>query len=124
MAWMGGSRLDSGEVGAAYVWQTPGGGPASVTTSVQTRRSSTRRCSPSTRHFALLTDDRRAATGTVFVDSTAAIDRVRTGTIGPGQRFAIAPMEACAEVLSRDNDVTIRWVPAHQGITGNEKANE
>ena len=49
---------------------------------------------------------------------------MRMGTIGPGQRFAIASMEACTEALSRDNDVTIRWVPAHQGITGNEKANE
>ena len=25
---------------------------------------------------------------------------------------------------SRDNEVIIRWVPAHNGITGNEKADE
>ena len=30
-------------------------------------------------------------------------------------------MEICDRVLARDNDVTIRWVPAHHGIQGNEK---
>ena len=33
---------------------------------------------------------------TVFVDS-AIIDKVRTGAVGPGQRFAIAAMEDCAK---------------------------
>ena len=60
----------------------------------------------------------------VFVDSTPAIDRVRTDAIRPDQRFAIAAMEVCGWVLARDSEVTIRWVPAHHGITGNEKADE
>ena len=61
---------------------------------------------------------------TLFVDSTSAIDRVRTDALGPGQRFAIAAMEVCDRVLARDNDVTIRWVPTHLGVPGNEKADE
>ena len=61
---------------------------------------------------------------TAFVDLTAAIDRVRTNALGPGQRFAIASMEVCIRVLAWDNEVTIRWVPAHRGTTGNEKADE
>lgn len=38
-----------------------------------------------------------------------------------GQRFAVASMEVCTRILSRDNDATICWVPAHNG---NEKADE
>ena len=61
---------------------------------------------------------------TVFVDSTAAIDRVRSDTTGSGQRFAIAAMEVCSRIVIRDNEVTIRWVPAHHRITGNGKVDE
>ena len=49
---------------------------------------------------------------------------MRTDAIGPGQRFAIAAMEVCGRVFARDNEVTIRWVPTHHGIQGNEKADE
>lgn len=60
---------------------------------------------------------------TIFVDSTAAIE-IRSDSTGPGQRFAVAAIEACARRRARDNEVTIRWVPAHQGVLGNEKAGE
>ena len=33
---------------------------------------------------------------TIFSDSTAAIDRIRTDTLGPGQRFAVAASEVCS----------------------------
>ena len=52
---------------------------------------------------------------TVFVDSTAAIDRIQTDTIGPGQRSVVAAMEVCFRILSRDNKVTVRWVPHTMG---------
>lgn len=55
-----------------------------------------------------------------FVDSTAAIERARTDSVGPGQRFAVASMEVCSRVRDRDNKATICWVPAHGGIIGNE----
>ena len=54
----------------------------------------------------------------------AAIDRVRADTSGPGQRLAIATLEVCARVLARDNDVTIRWVPAHHRVTSDEIADD
>ena len=31
-------------------------------------------------------------------------------------------MEACDRILARDNHVTIRWVPSHTRVEGNEKA--
>ena len=43
-------------------------------------------------------------------------------TLGPGQRFAIAAMEVWDRVLARDNEVTIRWVPAHSRVAGSEQA--
>ena len=45
-------------------------------------------------------------------------------TSGPNQRFAIPSMEVCSRILSRDSEVTIRWVPAHSEIPGNEMADE
>ena len=56
----------------------------------------------------------------MFVDSTSAIDRVRSDTIGPVQRIA----EVCSRILKRDDDGTIRWVPAHNGASGNEVVDE
>lgn len=57
----------------------------------------------------------------IFVDFTSAIERIRTDALGPGQRFAIATMEVCSRILARENDVTVRWAPAHYGIAGNER---
>ena len=74
---------------------------------------------------ALRVVDRRKESGhcyTVFVHSTAAIDSVRTDALGPCQSFAIAAMGTCDRVLARDDEVTIRWVPAHSKMTGNEQA--
>ena len=60
----------------------------------------------------------------MFVDSTSAINRVRDDALGPGQRFGVAAIDVCLRILARDNDVTIRWVPAHSGASGNEVADE
>ena len=34
----------------------------------------------------------------------------------------MAAIGVCSIVLTRDSEVTIRWVPAHSGATGNEVA--
>ena len=60
----------------------------------------------------------------MFVDSTSAISRVGDDAPGPSQRFAVAAIEVCSRILARDNDVTIRWAPAHSGARGNKVANE
>ena len=59
---------------------------------------------------------------TIFVDSTTAIDRVRSDAVGPGQHLARAAIEACSRIVSRDNEVTVLWVPARVGVAGNEEA--
>ena len=55
--------------------------------------------------------ERRQESGcryTIFVDSTSAIGRVRSDSIGPGQSFAIAAIEQCSRVIARSNEVAIR----------------
>ena len=74
---------------------------------------------------ALHTMDRRQENRhgyTVFVDSTAAIERVRPDGIGLGQRFAVATIEVGTRLRARNNEATARWVPAHRGVLGNEEA--
>ena len=44
---------------------------------------------------------------TIFADSSAAINRVRTDAIGPDQQWARAAVEVCTRIRSRDNEVTI-----------------
>ena len=61
---------------------------------------------------------------TLFVDSTSAISRVRSGDIGPGQRFVVESVEVATRILTRNNEVTIRWVPAHYEASGNGGADE
>ena len=71
--------------------------------------------------------DQRTTSGrqfTIFVDSTAAIQRITSDAEGPGQRFAVASIEVCSRIVGRGNGVTVRWVPAHRGAEGNEKADE
>ena len=55
------------------------------------------------------------------MDPAAAIDWVRIDAPGLGRRFAIAATEVCDLIITRDDEVTIRWVPAYHEIAGNEK---
>ena len=58
------------------------------------------------------------------MDSTATIERVRTDDIGPGQSFTATAIKLCFRLQERDNSVTLCWVPAHNGVQGNEVADE
>ena len=50
--------------------------------------------------------------------------RYLASTVGPGRGFGLAAIESCTRAMARDNEVTIRWVPSHHGVVGNEKADE
>ena len=122
--WTDGSRIEGGEVGAACVWQSPASGGWTGRRFYLGMNKEVFDAETFAIYQALRVVDRRQESGhcyTIFVDSTAAIDRVRTDALGPGQRFAIAAMGACDRALARDNEVTVRWVPAHSSMEGNEQ---
>ena len=82
--WTDGSRLDDKRVGAAFVWQLPSGwtgcryhlGKNKEVFDVEVFT-----IYRALRHL----DDRQGSGRRYMLDSTAAIERVRMDTIGPGQ---------------------------------------
>jgi len=63
---------------------------------------------------------------TIFTDAQAAIRRMATDEPGPGQKYAL---EARKHVVALQRAapgiiIEIRWCPAHEGVEGNEKADE
>lgn len=78
-------------------------------------------------YHALRALDRRQESGrqcTIFSDSTAVVDMIRADTLDPGQRSAVTASEVFSRITARDNEVTVRWIPAHSTAPGNEKADE
>jgi len=63
---------------------------------------------------------------TIFTDAQAAIRRMSTDEPGPGQKYALAARKHIAALRRAAPDITIeiRWCPAHEGVEGNEKADE
>ena len=58
-----------------------------------------------------------AASTPVFSDSASAVDRIRSDSMGLGQRLAIALQEVGGHITSHNNTITIRWTPAHPKAT-------
>jgi len=56
---------------------------------------------------------------TIFTDAQAAITRMQTCEVGPGQQYALQARKALERIKC---PVEIRWCPAHSGIEGNEIA--
>ena len=123
--WTDGSRFEDGRVGAACVWRTSSGWDGRCFHLGGNKEVFDAETYAIAQALDIL--DRRQERGrryTIFVGSTSAIDRIMTGNIGPGQRFGVAAIEGCVRVMARNNEVTTRWVPAHHGVTGNERADE
>ena len=120
--WTDGSRLDSGDVGAACA-SSSGGGEWVGQGFYLGHNKEVFDAEVFAIYQALRLLDRRQAAGqqyTIFSDSQAAIQRIRTDMLGPGQQWARAAMEVHARLTARGNEVTLHWVPAHSGVMGNE----
>jgi ribonuclease HI len=63
---------------------------------------------------------------TIFTDAQAAIRRMASDEPGPGQKYALEARAHIAVLRRAVPGITveIRWCPAHEGVEGNEKADE
>jgi RNase H len=59
---------------------------------------------------------------TIFLDSQVAIKRTLNDNLGPRQALAVEIITIAKWLKEKDIQVSIRWVPSHSGIEGNEKA--
>ena len=119
--WTDGSRLDSGAVGAACAWQTREGwtgGRFHLGTNKEVFDAEFHAI-----YQALKIFEERGQSGrkyTIFSDCQPAIRRALSDTLGPGQQWARAIIEAATRLIGCNNEVLILWVPAHAGVRGNE----
>ena len=121
--WTDGSRPDSGDMGAACASSSAGEWVGQVFYLGHNKEVFDAETFAIYQALRIL--DRQQATGqqyTIFSDSQAAIQRIRTDMLGSDQQWARAAMEVHARLTARGNEVTIRWVPAHSGVMGNEMA--
>lgn len=63
-------------------------------------------------------------TYTIFSDSQAALSRVQHDRLGPGQALAVRATTTTRTIVQRGNTVVLWWTPSHEGIPGNEHADQ
>ena len=56
----------------------------------------------------------------IFTDSQAAMTRLKNDQTGPRQESAARGILLARELVRRGATITIRWVPGHVGVLGNE----
>ena len=59
-----------------------------------------------------------------IVSSSDVVTPQTAQSRGPGQCWARAVIEVASRLVASGNEVAIYWVPAHAGVTGNERADE
>jgi ribonuclease HI len=141
-AWTDGSRLDDGRVGCSVVWAVE-----EVTEVVEEgweeRTSRSSHWDGQAFHLgnnkevfdaelyailqAVIRFGKRREYNkeyTIFADAQAALQRCENDADGPGQALARAIIGWSNSILARDNTITLRWVPGHKGVMGNEVADE
>ena len=124
--WTDEFRFDTGEVGAACAWKRGDGSWTGRSFHLSTNKEDFD-AEVFAIYQALRAFEERPRVGhhfTIFADSQAAIQRIRTDGVGPGQCWARAAIEVCSRLIARGNEVSVFRVPARSGIVGNEMADQ
>ena len=58
----------------------------------------------------------------IYADNQAALLRLKTASNNPGQEWQIRCIKAAKRLKERGLSPSLHWVPGHQDIQGNEKA--
>jgi len=124
-----GSRLNSGAAGFAYtvVWKV-GDQWADIRVHAGCNQEAyDTECIALARALEVAASRRTAPeVVTIFPDSQAAIGRMASNELGPGQKYAILAREWIAKLKAKKPEVQveIRWCPGHSGTAGNERADQ
>lgn len=121
-----GSRVESGATGYAVTWRK-GGGWASIKTHMGFNQEAFEaECAALARALEVAVRTRRVpGRVTIFIDAQAAITRIASDELRPGQQYALQARKSIAQLRAARPGIRIeiRWCPAHEGVVG-EKADE
>jgi ribonuclease HI len=121
-AWIDGSQMQDERVGCSVVWKNPEGGWTGEGTHLgrcrEVYNAELHTIARAVRYFA--TRDEENQHYTIFSDCKSAIQRCRKDTPRPGQVLARTIINGSLMLASNIYGVMLRWVPAHQGMEGNE----
>jgi ribonuclease HI len=60
----------------------------------------------------------------IHADNQAAIHRLKGPSDNPGQAWQLRCFKAARRIMSKNATVSLHWVPGHEDIEGNERADQ
>ena len=122
-----GSRLENGATGYAVTWKNGQSWEGIKTHMGYNQEAFDAECAALARALETAAkSDPPPDHVTIFTDAQAAIRRMATDEPGPGQKYALEAREHIAALQRKapSSIIEVRWCPAHEGVEGNEKADE